>query len=174
MFEAARVKVRKMTVDDTDLYHSWRNDPEVMQLTNPALDTYHLEETRTFVEHVILGSQSAKSYIIVDKETETAIGVTSLINLDYKNRNAECIIDIGNKNYWGNGYGKEAMQLLLDYAFLELNLHRVFLRVFSFNGRAIKLYEKLGFQHEAGRANACSETESGMILSIWACYKRNM
>ncbi|MEC3557614.1 GNAT family protein, partial [Bacillus thuringiensis] len=45
-------------------------------------------------------------------------------------------------------YGSEAMKLLLDYAFLELNLHRVSLRVFSFNHKAIKLYEKIGFVHE--------------------------
>ncbi|SHI68162.1 Acetyltransferase (GNAT) domain-containing protein [Lutispora thermophila DSM 19022] len=40
------------------------------------------------------------------------------------------------------------MKLLLDYGFLELNLHRIYLRVFSFNSRAIKLYEKLGFKQE--------------------------
>lgn len=65
-----------------------------------------------------------------------------------QNRNAECIIDIGEKECWGKGYGREALQLLLDYAFLELNLHRVSLRVFSFNEKAIRLYERLGFKDE--------------------------
>ncbi len=46
------------------------------------------------------------------------------------------------------GYGKEAMNLLLDYSFSELNLHKVYLRVFSFNKRAICLYESLGFEKE--------------------------
>ncbi|MBS4192363.1 GNAT family N-acetyltransferase [Bacillus sp. FJAT-49705] len=76
-----------------------------------------------------------KSYIILEKKTETPIGITSLINIDYKNRNAECIIDIGKKDSWGKGYGTETMGLLLDYAFLEMNLYRVSLRVFSFNER---------------------------------------
>lgn len=40
------------------------------------------------------------------------------------------------------------MKLILDFGFLEMNLHRIYLRVFSFNSRAIKLYEKLGFQQE--------------------------
>ncbi|AUJ24140.1 Spermidine N(1)-acetyltransferase [Virgibacillus dokdonensis] len=71
-----------------------------------------------------------------------------MINIDQKNRNAECIIDIGEKDYWGRGVGKEALKLLLDYAFLELNFHRVSLRVFSFNERAIQLYRKLGFKQE--------------------------
>jgi len=137
-----------MTAQDTEIYHKWRNDIDVMQTTAPLLDVYHIEETEEFVNQVILGSQSSKSYIIVEKESKKPIGITSLINIDYKNRNAECIIDIGDKESWGKGYGAETMKLLLDLGFLEMNLHRISLRVFSFNSRAIKLYEKLGFQQE--------------------------
>lgn len=137
-----------MTKDDTELYHKWRNDLEVMHSTNPSLDVYSMETTTEFVEHVILGSPTSKSYIIVEKEMDTPIGIVSLINIDYKNRNAECIIDLGEKEYWGKGYGSEALKLLLDYAFYEMNLHRVSLKVFSFNDRAISLYTKIGFQHE--------------------------
>ncbi|MFB6363349.1 GNAT family N-acetyltransferase [Paenibacillus elgii] len=148
LFESERIVFRKATADDAELYHAWRNDLEVIRSTSPLLDIYDLEETRQFVHQVILGSTSSKSYILVDKTSATPFGITSLIQLDPKNRNAECIIDIGNKAYWGKGYGTEALKLLLDYAFLELNLHRVSLRVFSFNERAIKLYEKLGFRRE--------------------------
>ncbi|MMZ45984.1 Spermidine N(1)-acetyltransferase [compost metagenome] len=148
LFESSRMALRKMTEEDAELYHIWRNDLEVMRSTSPFLDIYHFEATKEFVNQVILGSHTSKSYMMLERKTETPIGVTSLINIDYKNRNAECIIDIGNKNYWGKGYGAEALKLLLDYAFLEMNLHRVSLRVFSFNQRAIKLYEKVGFQHE--------------------------
>lgn len=148
LFESDRIILRKMTLEDTELYHQWRNDIEVMQSTAPLLDVYNIKETEEFVTHVILGSHFSKSYIIVEKKSKKPIGVTSLINIDYKNRNAECIIDIGDKEAWGKGYGAEAMKLLLDFGFLEMNLHRIFLRVFSFNDRAIKLYEKLGFQQE--------------------------
>ncbi|WP_312116913.1 GNAT family N-acetyltransferase [Brevibacillus reuszeri] len=148
LFQSARVSLRKMTVEDVDIYHAWRNDVEVMQTTSPFLDNHTRESTQEFVSQVILGSSTSKSYIIVDKQTETPIGVTALIQIDLKNRNAECIIDIGSKDYWGKGYGSEALKLLLDYAFLEMNLHRVSLRVFSFNEKAIKLYERIGFQHE--------------------------
>lgn len=148
LFESTRITLRKMTVQDIEVYHKWRNDLEVMQSTAPILDVYHIEETEEFVTQVILGSHSSKCYIIVDKESKKPIGITSLINIDNKNRNAECIIDIGDKESWGKGYGAEAMKLLLDFGFLEMNLHRIYLRVFSFNSRAIKLYEKLGFQQE--------------------------
>ncbi len=148
LFESTRIFLRKMTSEDIETYHKWRNDMEVMQSTSPNLDIYHIEETEKFVNEIILGSQFSKSYIIVEKESNKPIGVTSLINIDFKNRNAECIIDIGDKASWGKGYGTESMKLLLDYSFLEMNLHRVSLRVFSFNNRAIKLYEKVGFQQE--------------------------
>jgi len=151
MFESTRIALRKMTADDAEQYHVWRNDIEVMQSTSPSLDLYRIEETGHFVNHVILGSNTSKSYMILDKEKKSSakpIGIVSLVHIDLKNRNAECIIDIGEKSYWGKGYGAEAMTLLLDYAFLEMNLHRVSLRVFSFNEKAIKLYEKLGFKHE--------------------------
>lgn len=148
LFESSSVRLRKMTKEDTELYHKWRNDVEVMHSTNPSLDVYPMEETKEFVDHVILGTHAAKSYIMVEKGKETPIGIVSLINIDYKNRNAECIIDIGEKEYWGKGYGSEGLKLLLDYAFYEMNLHRVYLKVFSFNDRAIRLYNKIGFQQE--------------------------
>lgn len=57
-------------------------------------------------------------------------------------------IGIGNREQWGQGYGLEAIELLLRYGFHELNLHRIQLSVFQYNERAIALYEKLGFLRE--------------------------
>lgn len=148
LFESSRIRLRKMTKEDTELYHKWRNDIEVMQSTNPSLDVYPKEATKEFVDTVILNSPHSKSYIIMEKDNEIPIGIVSLINIDYKNRNAECIIDIGEKEYWGQGYGSEGLKLLLDFAFYEMNLHRVSLKVFSFNDRAIRLYNRIGFQEE--------------------------
>ena len=148
LFESSRIKLRKMTKEDAELYNKWRNDMEVMHSTNPSLDIYTIDSTNEFVEHVILGSSTAKSYIIVEKADEIVIVIIYLINIDYKNRNAECIIDIGEKEYWGKGYGSESLKLLLDYVFYEMNLHRVSLKVFSFNDRAINLYNKIGFHKE--------------------------
>ncbi|MFD1068020.1 GNAT family N-acetyltransferase [Oceanobacillus locisalsi] len=148
LFESERVRLRKMTKEDAELYHKWRNDVEVMHSTSPFLDVYPLKATEDFVEYAILGSETSKGYMLVDKERDISIGIVSFVHMDYKNRNAECIIDIGEKQYWGRGYGEEGLTLLLDYAFYELNLHRVSLRVFAFNKRAIQLYQKIGFKAE--------------------------
>ena len=57
-------------------------------------------------------------------------------------------IGIGERDFWGKGYGTDAMRLILRYAFAELNLNRVSLGVFEYNPRAVRSYEKAGFQHE--------------------------
>ncbi|MCA1010611.1 GNAT family N-acetyltransferase [Halobacillus halophilus] len=147
MFSTERIYLRKVTKEDADTYHKWRSNPAVMENTSPHLDVYTREDTENFILS-IMKSASSKSYVIQHRENDEPIGIVSLINLDYKNRNAECIIDLGNEEYWGKGYAKEAMNELLKYSFLELNLHKVSLRVFSFNERAIKLYERLGFERE--------------------------
>jgi RimJ/RimL family protein N-acetyltransferase len=147
LFTGERVRLRKMSSEDVSVYHRWRNDIEVMQFTNPSLDVFTYADTEDFVKS-ITESRHSKSYMIEEVKSDKPIGVTSLINLDYGNRNAECIIDIGDKNYWSKGFGQEAFRLLLDFAFRELNLHKVYLRVFSFNERAVRLYQKLGFDEE--------------------------
>ena len=57
-------------------------------------------------------------------------------------------ISIGEPSDWGKGYGTDAMGVLLRYAFTEMNLWRVSLSVFEYNSRAIRSYEKAGFQVE--------------------------
>ena len=147
MFENKIIKLRKLSTNDYSTYHNWRNDIEVMKTTSPQLDIYTLEETEQFIS-VIASQANAKGYMIEHKESGQTVGIVSLINIDYKNRSAECILDIGAREMWGKGIGTSAMSLILGFAFYELNLHRVYLQVFSFNERAIKLYEKMGFTHD--------------------------
>ncbi|GIP61052.1 GNAT family protein [Paenibacillus sp. FSL W8-0186] len=147
MFENKMIKLRKLSANDYTTYHDWRNDMEVMETTSLNFDIYTLEETEQFIS-AIAAQSTAKGYLIEYKETEQTVGIVSLINIDYKNRSAECVIDIGVKDVWGKGIGTAAISLILEYAFNELNLNRLYLQVFSFNERAIKLYEKMGFIHE--------------------------
>lgn len=172
MFESSRVRLRKFSEDDIPTYYHWRNDMDVMNTTSLNLDTYSFQETEQFCKQIIHSSNS-KSYIIEQKNSSLPIGLTSLINIDPPNRNAECIIDIGRKEYWGQGYGKEALTVLLDYAFLELNLHRVSLRVFSFHDKAIHLYKKLGFQHEGTCKEAVFRNGKWHDIELFALLQPN-
>lgn len=79
---------------------------------------------------------------------ESLIGFTGLWLDSWLHREAFVGIGIGEPDYWGKGYGTEAMQLALRFAFVELCLHRVALLAFAYNTRAIRSYEKSGFVHE--------------------------
>lgn len=172
LFRGERVRLRKMSTEDVSTYHQWRNDMEVMQFTNPSLDVYTHSDTENFIKN-ITASNNSKSYMIEEIEANKPIGITSLINIDYGNRNAECIIDIGDKDYWSKGFGREAFQLLLNFAFNEMNLHKVYLRVFSFNERAIRLYQRLGFYEEGELKEQFYRNGSWHNVVLMGLMKRN-
>ena len=103
------------------------------------------------------------------------IGNIGLYEIDWKNRKAEYGILIGDKSAWGKGYGFDSSTDLLAYAFRELNLHRIFLRVLAYHERAIRLYEKIGFREEGRlrqdifRSGAYRDTIiMGMLASEYA------
>ena len=68
------------------------------------------------------------------------------MNINYQNRIGTVGIFIGDESNRNNGYGAETLKLLLDYGFNYLNLNNIMLTVKSFNERAIKCYEKVGFK----------------------------
>jgi len=77
--------------------------------------------------------------------------LVGFIDLDgnfYPNGEAFVGIGVGDREFWGRGYGTDAMKVILRYAFQELNLRRVSLNTFGYNPRAIHSYEKAGFVHE--------------------------
>lgn len=74
------------------------------------------------------------------------IGVVGLKKIDLANKTAEYFGYIGEKEYWGKGLGKEMIDYIKDYAKKELNLDSIYLKVISDNTRAIRAYEKSGFQ----------------------------
>ncbi|MDG5473439.1 GNAT family protein [Jeotgalibacillus sp. ET6] len=82
------------------------------------------------------------------KQGNELIGFVELDGILWNHRNAWVSIAIGEKAHWGKGYGREAMESCMRYAFLELNLNRLQLTVFSYNEPAVRLYAALGFTRE--------------------------
>ncbi len=79
---------------------------------------------------------------------ERIIGGIGLDGIRWTHRDAFVGIGLGSRDDWGKGYGTDAMRIILRYAFLELNLHRVSLNVFEYNQRGVRSYEKAGFVPE--------------------------
>ena len=79
---------------------------------------------------------------------DSLIGEMILDIVNWSGRDAFVGLSIGERENWGKGYGTDMLNLLLRYAFTEVNLRRVTLTVFEYNPRAIRTYEKAGFRHE--------------------------
>ncbi len=140
------VMLRPMTEQDTDNVIKWRNSPSVMEnfiFRTPLDREAHLN---WYNNRVLTGDVA--QFIIVDTDTDTDVGSVYLRDIDKQHKKCEFGIFIGEESCRGKGIGSSAAKLILDYAFQELELNRVFLRVFAQNPRAIKSYEKAGFKHE--------------------------
>jgi RimJ/RimL family protein N-acetyltransferase len=128
--------------NDAAQFTEWLNDMEVLvnlQLYNGVIS---LEEERAALTEL----SKAHHYSIIDNETNALLGNCGFLDIDHVNQTAEAGIFIGNKNFWNKGYGTEALTLLLDYGFKALNFHNVLLRVYEYNQRAMRVYEKVGFK----------------------------
>ena len=87
-------------------------------------------------------------FVIRTLESDQLVGFVGLDQDTFPNGDGFVGIGIGERDFWSKGYGTDAMEIILRYAFLELNLRRVSLDTFEYNPRAIRSYEKAGFVHE--------------------------
>lgn len=148
-FAGERVALGPPRRDLLETYLRWRNDFTVMrQLGDVEPITMEQEIARY---EALASSPSTARFTIYDRDSLTPIGSTALDDIDFRHGTAEFSILIGEPEYRNRGYGTETARLMLDYAFVALGLHSVFLRVFSSNPAAQRAYEKAGFRQFAVR-----------------------
>ncbi len=146
MIYGKRIRLRGIERGDIPQFQQWLNDPEVLEGLAIYLPLSMADEEQWF-EELSKRDPVEKALAIDIKEGNDwrLIGDSGLFNLEWTNSCAELGIFIGDKSAWNKGYGTEAVGLLLRHGFETLNLHRIFLRVYSTNKRAIRSYEKAGF-----------------------------
>jgi RimJ/RimL family protein N-acetyltransferase len=142
----ARVRLRAIERQDLPRYVAWFNDPEVRRGLAQIFPLSQSLEDQWF-EHTLTLEPHERPFSVDVRRGRgwVHIGSCGLFRFEPYSRNAELGIMIGEKRFWDRGYGTQAVRLLLGHAFDTLNLHRVFLRVFASNPRAIRAYEKVGF-----------------------------
>lgn len=148
IIEGEKVALGVIVEEDIEKFWFWVNDKEVMQYLSDNLfyGVHTLATERQWLDSILEGKKNVLTFAILLLPEYELAGVISLSKLDWKNRNAELAIFIGEKELWSKGVGSEALILLLDYAFNVLGLNKVYLRVFEYNERAIKSYLKVGFK----------------------------
>ncbi len=155
MLYGEKVRLRAIEREDIPRFLKWLNDPSLRRYLDMYLPLSRAQEERWFERQL----EDEKNLVFAIETLEGEhIGNIGLHEIDWKNGQAVLGIFIGEGDYWGQGYGTDAVRTLLRLAFEEMGLHRISLRVFDFNQRAIRCYEKCGFRHE-GRQREAHFTE---------------
>lgn len=148
MYTGEKVRLREYRREDLALKLSYVNDPEVINglVADVPYPLTLAEEEKWFED--ISGTSDTYKFAIETLEDKKYIGGCSINNVDWKNSVATIGIFIGDKSYRGKGYGADAMKVLLRFVFLQMNINKMRLTVYSFNKSAIAMYEKMGFKVE--------------------------
>ena len=138
------------------LESQWQGDSEYSRLLD--WDPARRVSAKTVQKWIEKQYESENNYFFSIRmvDGDRIIGGIGLDGLCWTHGDAFVGIGLGEREYWGKGYGTDAMKIILRYAFTELNLRRITLDVFEYNQRGVRSYEKAGFVVE-GRAR-------GMIL----------
>ena len=148
LFSGDRIRLTAIKETDLGWIENWFNDIEFLRYYDvlPAIPQTQ-NDVKKVIEH-FTNSKDRYMFAIRLKNTEQIIGIIGFDDIIWTNSVATLHIGIGDEKYTGKGVGREALDLLLDFGFNELNFHRIQLNVISYNEGAIKSYEKKGFTRE--------------------------
>lgn len=134
---------------DLEKFLHWFNDEETLSFLSGQEVKYETDEEEWLAD---LAKRKGTDQVFgIATKSGELIGTTGLHKIDRKNRTATAGAVIGNKKFWGKGYGSEAEMLLASYAFLTLNLRKIAASVFSTNPRSLKAAKKNGATEEGRR-----------------------
>jgi len=151
---AKRIYLRSLNEEDLQgNYIKWLNDPEVCQFNSHHFFPYNQEQGKQYIQNTN-SSHNKLVLAIVTKKDNIHIGNISLQQINYIDRSAEYAIIIGEKKYWGQGYAKEASDLIVKHGFVELNLNRIYCGTSEKNFGMIKLAKALNMKKEGLRRKA--------------------
>ena len=148
LLRGEKVQLTAVTPADLPTLTKWWADADFLRLYD-SVPAFPQTESQ-LAKRIEDGQKGESTFLfgIRPLATNDLLGLLELDGVMWSNGTTFVSIAIGDAENRGKGYGREAMQLGLKFAFHELNLHRVCLTVFSYNQAAIKLYDSLGFTRE--------------------------
>jgi len=148
-------------------YVKWDRDTEQHRLadSDPA-QMWSEKKLKEFIEKRAERRSRAFGFSIRTLAEDKLIGGVGLWISSWTHAETWLGITIGDRDYWGKGYGTDAVRLAVQYAFVELNLRRVSLGLHAYNERALKSYQKVGFTLE-GRMRGEGQRDGVRFDSLW-------
>jgi len=146
MLNSERIYLRLLEKDDLPSRVKWVNDVEVRETL--MFDwPLSISKTEKWFQNQLM-DESKVNFSIIHKETGKLIGMTGLLDINLKHRKAQFYMTIGEKDFHGQRLPDENIPMVLEYAFEELGLNKVYLYTININDRARHVYERNGFNPE--------------------------
>jgi len=142
----AKIILRDKRVEDAEKDYRWRSDAELARLDAAIPLTMSFERYMKLFEDQLKYPTPGSHHYSVDAIDGTYIGNCMYYDLDTVNMEAELGIVIGEREYWSEGYGYDAVTTLLEHMFSTRDLKRVYLHTLGWNARAQRSFSKSGFQ----------------------------
>lgn len=164
-----------------EAYLLWLQDSEYNRLMNSGISQmYSQSQHEKWQEKQLEPPDNNFFFHVIRLSDNKLIGDVGLDGVSWAHGESFVGIAIGERELWGQGYGTEAMRLILRFAFQELNLRRVSLNVFEYNPRAIRSYEKTGFCLEGRVRGALNRSGRrwdilymGILRSEWEAQQKS-
>ena len=141
----ARLILREKRLEDAESDYIWRCDPEIARLDAAYPLTMNFDRYLKIFQDQLRYPTPGSHHFALDTLDGKFIGNCMYYDLDSINREAELGIVIGDRDYWGNSYGYDAVVTLLEHMFTDKNLKRVYLHTLEWNKRAQGCFAKCGF-----------------------------
>ena len=138
------------TDEELEKFTEWMNDFQVTDYTGRSGQITTIVREKEWLENSAKNTEN-RNFNIIESKDDKLIGTIGLEHFNWIERSAVLGIFIGDKDFRSNGYGTEAIKLLLEYGFRYLNLHSIRLNLLSINERAHKCDLKCGFK-DTGRS----------------------
>ena len=143
---------------DAEIETKWTHEAAYMRMISPGtvrpLAPTQIRKKYEAIEKQIENDKNMFYFTIRKLSDDRLIGFARINRIEWSNGTGDIQLGIGNHEDCRHGFGSEALQLMLRYAFDELNLHRLSALVPEYNGLALGFFKKAGFVEEVRRRQA--------------------
>lgn len=144
-----KIYLRALSTSDLEYTHKWHSNRELYDTLVGPYRYVSLEAEEVWLREKVAFSNQEVNLMICLKENDQPIGVVSVREIDWIARRGHLTgIFIGDTNDQGQGYGSEALDLMVKHCFLDLGLNRLFTHILADNQASLRVFEKSGFKVE--------------------------
>ena len=147
MIAGEHVILRAFERDDAERCYRWMNDPNIVRTLKSRYPIAFQNEAE-WLETAMHPPAGERHFAVERKDDRTHIGNASIHDIDWVSRTAAFGLFIGEPSAWNRGFGGDAIRTLVRFAFDEMNLRKLHIRVFEYNDRAKHVLETQGFVQE--------------------------